>query len=290
MTWFLWALAASFCAAALAECNRIFRLDAQMMNAWRATIGVGLLLVAIPYMEWPTGKWFYIIATMDGVVTAIGMILFFRLAMKRTGRVSSMIIPIAAISAYMLWWMMMPDQRPDLHKDTFKVFLATMSATTVMIAFQKVRGNDANWESFLIVLPVGAAFGIMDALAKLILEAQPHAYRTSMAYGFLEMVACAVGAWLAAIPKPAGGRTMGFFNKDLLWGAFCAGFFTVGMALFSIFALTLAPHPAMPGIIMTCTPIWLYILNHIRNTEDDASLAASALIVLGAIGLLLSTL
>ena len=291
MTWFLWALVASICAAGLAECNRVFRQDPQMMNAWRSTIAVALLAIAIPHMDWPDGRWFYIVAGLDGIVTAIGMIFFFYLAAQKTGRVSSMILPLAAASAYLTWWMMMPELRPDLMENPFRVLLASISATLVLIAMQRVRDNDSSWESFLIILPVGISFGIIDALTQFVLGTYYNVYNVALAYAFLALCLCAICAWIAAIPKPIGAplhRTI--ISKDLLWAGFWGGFFTVGMTLSSTFSLSIAPHPAMPGIIMAFTPLWLYGVNFLRKTPDDVSLPASILIVLGAVGLLLSSI
>lgn len=290
MVWFIWAIIASMCAAALAECNRIFRLDPQLVNAWRATIAAALLVVAIPHMVWSTDKWFYIVAALDGVVTAIGMVMYFKMAAQKTGRVSSIVIPLAAASSYLVWWMMRPDERPDILQHPWKVALASLSATLVMFAFQKVRDNDAGRDTFMMVLPVGIAFGVMNALTKNVMGHQMSLYAPAITYAFLQLTCCAIGSWFATIPIPAGGRRNGFFDKDLLWGGFCAGFFTVAMVLCSVFALTTAPQPALPQIIMACTPVWLFILNYFRNAEDDSSIPSSILIMLGAVGLLLSTL
>ncbi|HNS45279.1 MAG TPA: hypothetical protein PKH37_08635, partial [Alphaproteobacteria bacterium] len=259
-------------------------------NAWRSTFGTALIAIAIPYMEWSTDRDFYIVAVLDGVVTAIGMILFFHLAAKRTGRVSSMILPMAAVGAYLTWWMISPLERPDLLQNPGKVLTATISAVIVFLALQKVRDNDASWESFLIVLPVGLAFGVIDALTKSVMGNTYNIYSSALAYAFIALAICAVAAWLAAMPKPAGGRPCSFFDRKLLWGAFWCAFWTAGMVLAGVFSLSLAPHPTLPGLVMALTPIWLFLLNLIRKVDDEVSLPASILIVVGAIGLLLSTI
>jgi len=290
MTWFLWALGASLCAAALAESNRIFRLDAQLLNAWRSTFGTLLIAVAFPYMEWSGDRDFYLVATLDGIVTTIGMILFFYLAAKRTGRVSSMILPMAAVGAYLTWWLISPMERPDLIQNPGKVLTAVISAVIVFLALQKVRDNDASWESFLIVLPVGLAFGMVDALTKSVMGVSYNIYAPALAYAFISLAICAATSWLATIPIPPGGRRNSFFEGRLLWGAFWCAFWTAGMVLASVFSLSLAPHPTLPGLVLAVTPLWLFILNSIRNVNDDVSIPASILIVIGAVGLLLSTL
>lgn len=290
MTWFLWAFFASFCAAALAESNRIFKLDAQMLNAWRSTIGTVMLAFAFPYMDWPDTQNFYLVACLDGIVTAIGMILFFYLAAKRTGRVSCMIIPLAAFSAYVTWWMIEPLSRPDFVEHPFRVMLAIISFTLVTLSFQRLRDNDASWESFMIILPVGVCFGIVDALTKQVMGASYNLYGAALAYTFLALAICSVVSWVAAIPKPLGGRPTGFFHPQLLWGAFWCGFWTVGMMLATVFSLTSAPNPSLTGLVMVFTPLWLFALNHMRNAHDEVSIPASVLILVGAAGLLLSTI
>ncbi len=290
MTWFIWAVLASLCAAALAESNRIFKLNAQMLNAWRSTIAMAFMALAFPYMEWPDTQNFYIVATLDGIVTAFGMIIFFYLAARKTGRVSSMILPMAAFSAYMTWWMMRPFERPDLVENPFQVALAVLSFTLVCFSFQKVRDNDASWDSFLIVLPVGLSFGVIDAMTKDTLEGDYNSYSIILAYTFVSLVSCTVAAWIAAIPAPLGGRPTKFWNGKLLWGSFWCGIWTVGMMLTSVLALSAAPNPSFPGLILALTPLWLFGLNYIRKVEDTVSIPASLLILAGSAGLLISTL
>ena len=293
MTWFIWALLASFCAAALAESNRIFKLNAQMLNAWRSTIGFAFVGLALPHMHWPQDIDFYIVAGIDGIVTAIGMILFFYLAGKQTGRVSCMILPMAAFAAYVTWWMMEPMQRPDFVEQPFRVLLAILSFTLVCLSFQKLRDNDASWESFMIVLPVGLAFGVVDALTKKVMGTSVsmggNLHNLGLSYTFIALGVCMVVAWLANLRSPLGGRPTGFFDKKLLWGGFWCAFWTVGMALTAVFALAESPNPVYPGLMMTLTPIWLFTLNRIRRTHDEVSIPASILILLGAAGLVLST-
>lgn len=292
MNWFLWALSASFCTAALAESNRIFKLNAQMLNAWRATIGLIFLGIAFPHMHWPHDSDFYIVAAIDGVIAAIGMILFLYLASKQTGRVSCMILPMAAFGAYVTWWMMEPLLRPDFIDQPFRVLLSLLSFTLVCISFQKIRENDASWNSFMIVLPVGLAFGVVNALTKKVMNADTLTdglHNVGLAYAFVALSVCTVVSWIANIYPPLGGRPSGFFDRKLLWGGFWCGFWTIGMILTELFAVTNSPNPAYPSLILTLTPVWLFALNKIRGVQDEVSISASILILVGATGLLLST-
>lgn len=290
MMWFIWAVFSSLCAAALAESNRIFKLNASMLNAWRSTFAMILLAIALPYMDWPKDRDFYIVALLDGIVTAAGMVMFFYLAARQSGRVSSMIIPMSAFAAYLTWWMMRPLERPDLMEHPFQVTLATASFTLVCIAFQKVRDNDVSLDSFLMVLPVGLSFGVIDAMTKAVLgDGQAH-YSLALAYTFVSVITCTITAWVATIPTPLGGRPTRFLDKRLVWGGFWCGFWTVGMMLSGVLSLSAAPNPSLPALIMVLTPLWLFALNYIRQVKDDVSIPASLLILAGAVGLLLSTL
>lgn len=290
MIWFLWALVASICAAALAESNRMFRLDPQYLNAWRSTFAMLLVAAAFPYMEWPDNKWFYVVSGFDGAVTAIGMIVFFYLAAKKSGRVSSMILPLSAIGAYITWWMLMPALRPDLNESPERVLIAVLSAAVIFVALQKVRENDAGWESFFYVLPVGFLFGVFDALTKWVMGSGYNVYALAMSYAFLELVVCTIVSWIAVIPKPLGGRTITLFDRKLLWGGFWCAFWTAGMIISAVFALTHAPHPSAPVLLMAMTPVWLFGYNKLRGEKDDVSVPASLMLIGAAIGLLLSTL
>lgn len=290
MVWFLWAIAASVCAAALAESNRVFKLQARPLNAWRSTFAAFMIGAALPYMKWPDDRAFYIVAVLDGVVTAIGMILFFYMAYRKTGRVSSMMIPLSSVAAYLTWWMMRPMERPDLLENPFQVVLAVSSFTLVCIAFQKVRDNDVSWDSFLAVLPVGLTFGVIDALTKDVLSGTHYHYQFVLAYTFVSIAVCAVAAWVSVIPVPVGGRQTKLLDGSLLWGGFWCGFWTVGMMLASVLSLSAAPNPSLPALVLALTPCWLFLLNYLRRVDDDVSVASSLLILAGAVGLLLSTL
>ncbi|MFA7277242.1 MAG: hypothetical protein WC043_10635 [Pseudobdellovibrionaceae bacterium] len=288
MIWFLWAVLGSVFAAALSESNRILRFDAQILNAWRATFGAVLLALAIPYMQWPTDRFFYIVAGLDGIVAGIGMVFFFILSARKTGRVSSMILPMAAISAYLTWWMMHPELRPELVDNPFQVLVACVSMTIVCVAMQLLRENDASLESFLIVLPVGISFGIIDSLTKGVFL-EHDLIGMALSYSFVAMCCCALTSWLAVIPEPLGGRRNKIVDPKMFTGAFWCAFFTVGITVAEVMALRIAPNPALPGILMVLTPLWLFGFNFLRKVEDDVSLTASILILVGAVGLLLST-
>ncbi len=290
MFWFLWALAASLCAAALAESNKVFKLDATMLNAWRSTFATALLCTAIPFMIWPHDKWFYVVACLDGAVTAAGMVMFFYLAARQSGRVSSMILPLAAIGAYVAWWMLMPGERPSMTAHPEKVAISVISAALIFVAIHKVRDTDISLNSFLIVLPVGFLFGVFDALTKYVMGQDFNLYKLALSYAFLELIVCSIVTWLVLIPQPLEGRPTTFFNKKLLWGSAWCALWTAGMVLSSIFAIVLAPHPTLPGLILALTPVWLYTYNKIRHIKDDVSIPASILLIVGAVGLLLSTL
>ncbi len=291
--WFIWALCASLFAAVLAESNRKFRLEPQLLNAWRSTFAALMIGMALPLMSWPSilsNQNFYLVASIDGVVTAIGMIMFLSLAARKTGRVTSMMLPVAAIGAYATWWMIAPGERPALVDKPVQVCIAVFSLMMIFISLQRIRRNDNSWECFIIVLPVGLAFGITDALTKWVLVGSHGIYPLAIAYTFLSICVCAITAWIAALPVPTGGRIIKFLDRKLLWCGFWCGFWTAGMYLALTFSLSLSPNPTYPGIVMAMTPIWLYLLNQFRHTYDDANPIASLLIMLGAVGLLLSTL
>jgi hypothetical protein len=190
----------------------------------------------------------------------------------------------------MTWWMMRPMERPVLTENPFQVLLAVLSFVLVCFSFQKLRASDTSWDSFIVVLPVGLSFGVIDALTKDVLEGAHNTYSIILSYTFLSLVSCTLAAWVAAIPKPLGGRPTGFLNGHLLWGSFWCGIWTVGMMLCGVFALSTAPNPSLPGLVMVLTPLWLFALNYFRKVEDDVSIPASILILAGSAGLIISTL
>ena len=295
--WFVWAVLGSLFMALIAQFNHKRKLDPQLLNAWHSTFAALMLLAAFPVMIWPdwdARKSFYIVAALIGLVMAGGMVVFFWLAVRRTGRVTSMVIPLAAIGAYATWWLVVPESRPVLLENPGKVYLSVFSILIVCFAMQKVRSNDAGWETFMFILPVGLIFGVRDAFTKWVVGAELHVYATAITFTFISVTVWALMAWVAAMPKPAGGRPghkkNKFFDLDLLWGSFWCGLWTVAMLASSVIALTLAPNPAFPGIVMAMTPVWLYAYNYFRGVSDEFLSLPGAMIMLGAIGLLISTL
>ena len=291
--WFVWGLLASLFAAILAESNRNYKLDARLLNAWRSTFGAGIIAFAYPLMVWPSfssAKTFYLVGGLDGIVTAIGMVLFFMLAARKTGRVTSMMMPVAAIGAYGTWCLLSPLSQPSIDARPVQFLIAAFSLFIICLSLQKIRSNDNSWESFLIVLPVGIAFGITDALTKWVLVGSHGIYPLAIAYTFLSICVCAATAWGAAFFRGGGNLKMPMISRKLLWCGFWCGFWTAGMYLCLTFSLTLSPNPTYPGIIMAMTPIWLYLLNQFRHTNDDASPLACVVMMAGAVGLWLSTL
>jgi hypothetical protein len=292
MIWFLWALAATFCAAFLAEANRFFKLDARALNAWRASIATVLLMGTIPWMDFPNKSAieFYGVAILDGIIMGLGMIMMFKMAQEKSGRVSSMILPLSAVGAFVMWWLIVPELRHDLVEKPFHILGTLMSLLMVLIALQKVRANDNSWDSFVYLLPVGLAFGAIDSLTKFVMGPAQSMLPLSLSYTFLSALVCAGVAWMAAIPEPAGGREFKFTDRKLILGGVVCGFLTAGFFLFSVFALIYAPNPALPGAVLALTPLILFGLNWLRNQPDDASPVASAFLILGAAGLVLTNL
>ena len=292
--WFFWSVLASLCMAIIAHFNHKRRLDPQLLNAWHSTFAALMLMAAVPFTVWPElieQKGFYIMAVVNGLVMAFGMIFFFRLALRRSSRVTSMVIPVAAVAAYCIWWVIAPETYPPFLESPLRGCVSIVSIMIVCLALQKVRSNDASWDTFVMVLPIGMAFGVRDAFVKWTLSSEMQVYATAITFTMISVVVWALGAWFAAMPKPPGGRERAkFFEGSLLWGSFWCGFWTVGLLVAGMIALIRAPNPAYPGIAMALTPLWLYAYNYFRGVHDDVSPVAGALIMLGAVGLLLSNL
>lgn len=295
--WFFWAVLGTICMAIIAQFNHSRKLDPQLLNAWHSTFAAGMLMSAIPFMLWPSWevhKSFYIVAVMHGLVMACGMVVFFWLALRRTGRVTSMVIPVSAVGAYIAWWLIVPESRPVLTEHPAQVYISIISILIISFAIQKARANDASWETFIYILPVGLAFGTRDAFTKWVVGAEMHVYATAMAFTLISVCVWACMAWVAAMPRPAGGRPGSrkrkFFDEHLIIGSFWCGFWTVGMLLSGVISLTLAPNPSYPGIIMALTPVWLYAYNYVRGVRDELSPLPGALIMAGAVALMLSSL
>lgn len=291
--WFVWAVLASIFMAVIAHFNHQRRLDPQYLNAWQSTFAALMLVAAaVPLAVWPSfdvKPIFYGMAAANGLVMAFGMVVFFWMATRRTARVTSMVIPLAALAAYTTWWLVVPEGRVKLMEHPFKVYISVIAICVICFAIQRLRRNDASWETFTIILPVGVAFGVRDALVKWVVGGELNIFRTALSFTSISVLVCAGLAWLATLKRPAGWHTTtNVFDKSLLWGSFWCGFWTVGMLVSGVIALTLAPNPAYPGIVMTMTPLWLYGYNYFNNIHDEVSPGAGAVIIGGTVVLLLS--
>lgn len=290
MGWIFLAVLASVFTAALAEVNRTLRLDANILNAWRASLACVFLAFFFPWMVWPKLSIFYGIAAIDGIANLVAVFLFLYLAGRKTGRVTSMSIPVSVMIAYFLGWLFLPEHRWDLFENPVRAGLFWISLIAMFWALQKIRRNDNSWESFMMVLPAGMLFGAMFFLRSYTLGKVESVFPLALSYTFVVSIVCAIGAWIRVAFLPLQQIQVQLFDRKMLFGGTLCAFFWVSMFMALLVSLAWTPNPALPAIMLTLTPVWLLGYNKLRRIPDDASIVASMVMVAGAVGLLLSSL
>lgn len=290
MQWFFLAFLASIFTACLAEINRTLKLESNILNAWRASFASVVLAFFYPWMRWPDDRMFYIIAGIDGAVNLIAIFMFLYLAAKKTGRVTSMSIPVSVMFSFFLSWMFVPENRLDIVEHPIRAGFFWLSIIVMFTALQKIRRNDNSWDSFVFVLPVGMLFGAMFFLRSMIIGPLETVFPQALSYTFVVSIVCAALAWVRVAFMPSHESERLLFDPRMLLGGAVCGVSWASMFMALLVAIAWAPNPAFPAMLLSLTPVWLLAYNKLMRIPDDASPAASMVMVAGAIGLLLSVL
>lgn len=285
--WFALSLISSAFAASLAEANRVRKHDAVLLNAWRATFAAILLAFLFPWMAWPDDRSFYIVAAIDGLTAVVGMTLFFLLAARQSGRVTSMSIPFSVMVAYLGGWLALPAGRPDFMAHPVQSGVSALAVAAMFFFLQKIRRNDNSWDSFRLVLPMGVMFGVMFVVRKIILGHVEHLFPIALSYTFVTALACALASWALAALRLNRGDVL--LPSGMALSGFVCGLFWTAMFLTMLMAMAVASTPALPAALMTLTPVWLLVYNRLRRIPDDASPRASLGMIAASAVLLLAS-
>lgn len=267
MIWALYGFLHSFFRAALAEAGRAFRADAAQLMFVQAVFAFFFTLPLMPFMEWPENGRFYFTAVIVGLIITVGHLVQLALAAQKTGRVSSVYMPLEALCATVIWLFVMPGAVLAYQQNMIMTagLLAAFGVCTT--ALLRVRPHDANLRTLMVVAPVGLTFAVAGVATKMVMPLA-HVLPVALAYVMVNfaVMAAVMGAALLIKGKAGSGLT----DRALLKaGAVTGAFSMLGYATF-VAGVALAPNPGYIGILAMLLPVWLLIYHKIKKSEDTA--------------------
>ena len=280
--WFFFALLATLFYCVMTEMNRAAGAGGQVLNFWRAVAATGVLLLALPLMHWPVDPDFYGVAFLYAVLHVAVFGLLYDLAAKRRSRVSAMYLPLAALAAFGFWYLLEPQAWALAMAEAALLKGLAVSSIAVMVALQFLRAHDYDRVLFLRVVPVGVAFGGLDALTKLVLQGKEPVLGVVLSYS---LAAFALTAVLSAGALMLDRRVYRVFVPLYLRQGVLSGGLAVLMMGCALLALIGAPNPAYPGVVMMAGPLFIGVYHGMRGIPDSLSPLAGAVMLMGLCGL-----
>lgn len=283
-SWMFFALVGSLFQAGFVEANRIFRVDARLLNFWHVVAILVLFIPLIPYMSWPDERSFYWLAMAVAFGMAISMQILFGLARRHNGRVSSMYLPLEVAITYGLWFALYPttaeiyNYNPMLQNATFLAF-CLFSMSLLMI-----RRNDIGWSAFIAVIPVAIFFAVRTVFSKIALtDIGDDMIGHTLSFTFLIYLGVLPIAGL--LLKFNGGFSKTASLPPIKASIICA-FLALLSFVFYMLGVTLAPNPAFITMIFMLVPVWLLLVHILTGVEDDASPWAGMVMIIGGMVLI----
>ena len=288
MLWAIYGILHSMLRSAFVETCRVAQVDGWRMGFWQALTGLALLLPLLPFMVWPDDVNFYYAAAGVAVIFTIGMLVQLRLSEDRHGRVSAIYMPLESIAAMVIWVLVTPYMLQEYIKDTLMTVSVSLAFAFSSFALFKIRANDANWGTFLIVAPVGMTYAVAGVVTKVVLSDYtqniiPAALSYILVVFFVMM---AIMGFSVLFKKKTGA---GFVSRQTVQYGFVAGLFSV--LSYSTFAISVAyaPNPGYTSMMAMLLPVWLLSWHGFLQMEDKASPLAALFIVISMLLLIVAS-
>lgn len=282
--WMMFALAGSLFQAAFVETNRIFKADARLLNFWHVVMVLVLFVPLVPYMAWPSGKLFYMLAFLVAFGMGISMQILFNLARNHNGRVSSMYLPLEVLVAYGLWFAFYPEAMDVYRGDNYTQTGIFLAFCLFSISLLLLRRSDIGWNTFMAVIPVAIFFGLRAVFSKIAMfDAGADVIGHSLSFTFL--------IYLGILPLAAFLlHADGGFGKKHAFPPLRAGFLCAIFALASfvcyVIGVSQAANPALVAMVFMLVPVWLLIFHLLIGFKDDANPWAGMFMIAGAVVLI----
>lgn len=286
MNWALYAVLHSLCRAFFVETNRVYRLDSWHLTFMQALFGFMVLTPLVPFMHWPMDVRFYFAAVIVSLITAVGYMIQLGLAAQKTGRVTGMYMPLEAVTATIIWVLVMPSTL-ELHTNNLLlsagVVVAFAMATWGMI---KIRQSDVSWSTFLIVAPVGVTYAVSGIATKIVMP-ETMIIPTVLSYVYVSFAVMTFVLGVVLLAKKKADKAM--LEIRALRGGLLTGAFSVVGALSFVSSVAMAPNPGYTSMMAMMLPVWLLLFHKAMRIEDRADKVSAIVLILGVILLIAVT-
>lgn len=287
MIWALLALLASIAFSIQIELNRDLKCNGFELNLYRAVLSALMLLPFFPFMEWPSGSSFYLVAFLCASISIVCMMVQYNLAASKNGRVANLHLPVTIFVTFSMWLVLDEAQRSFLIENPLRAGGVVLSFVILLVSIQYIRKSDNGWQALMAMVPVGILYAFINVVTKMVLDEGADMVAVTLSYVFLCNALMALIALPVHISKNMEEKT--YFNPAMVKpGAGVALFHTLSWVMIAV-AFIMAPNPAYPVVITALNPIWFMIYYKMRGVTDDASPLAGAVMVFSAIVLILAT-
>lgn len=285
MIWGLFALLAGITYCVQAQANKHYQIDGFTLNKFRSLFASVLMVLAIPFMEWPSSIWYYFVVFMVAALSVIFMLVQYNLSAKKNGRIACMHQSISVVLTFSFWLAIDESQRNFLLDNPFKVLLILLAFFVFIFSVQFIRKNDTGWSAFLIVFPISILYSVITVLTKLVLDGGESLLPISLNFVFLSNLFM----FLISLPFYLLKNKHEPIQRKLLTGAGVIAIFHTLSWVLACIAIILTPNPAYVSVIIGLAPIWFMLYYRFRCIKDNASPIAGLFMALAAIIVLLSS-
>ena len=280
MNWALYALLHSLCRAFFVETNRVYKVDSWHLTFLQALCGFLLLLPCVPFMHWPADPRFYFAAVIVAMITAVGYMIQLGLAAQKTGRVSGMYMPLEALTATIVWVLVMPAAL-ELHTHNLLLSAGVVLAFALAtFGMARIRESDVSWATFLIVAPVGVTYALSGIATKIVMP-EVMIITTVLTYSFVCFFTMTLVLGFVLLLKKKASTAM--LEKRTLRAGLLTGVFSVVGSLSFVASVAMAPNPGYTSMMAMLLPVWLMLFHKAMRVEDRAQPMAASMLVAGAV-------
>lgn len=286
MNWALYAVLHSLCRAFFVETNRVYKVDSWHLTFMQALFGFLVLIPFLPFMHWPTDPRFYFAAVIVALITAVGYMIQLGLAAQKTGRVSGMYMPLEALTATIIWVLVMPAAL-ELHTHNILLSAGVVVAFTLSTyGMARIRQSDVSWSTFLIVAPVGVTYAISGIATKIVMP-ETLIIPSVLTYSFVSFAVMTFVLGIVLLLKKKTSKVM--LESRVLRGGLLTGAFSVVGSLSFVTSVAMAPNPGYTSMMAMMLPVWLMLFHKALRIEDRANPVAAGLLATGVVILIVVT-
>lgn len=286
MNWALYALLHSLCRAFFVETNRVYKLDSWHLTFMQALFGFVVLLPFVPFMHWPTDPRFYFAGVVVALITAVGYMIQLGLAAQKTGRVSGMYMPLEAVTATVVWILVMPAAL-EIHAHNIMLSVGVLVALALTtFGMCRIRESDVSWQTFLVVAPVGVTYAVSGIATKIVMP-ETAIIPVALTYCFVGFTTMALVLGVVLWAKKKAAPVM--LSKPALKAGLLTGAFSVVGSFCFVASVAMAPNPGYVSIMAMLLPVWLMLFHKAMGLADNAAKIPAILLIAGVVVLLFVT-